>query len=254
MDQHNLAARQFGDTAANYLVSAVHATGADLDRVRELAQTLRPREALDLGCGAGHVSFALARAGVPRVIAYDLSERMLAVVEQEARAKGYRAIEGCRGAAEQLPFQTSSFELIVTRFSAHHWSSVSSALAQVSRLLRPGGKFVVIDVFSPESPLLDTTLQALEVLRDMSHVRNYRLSEWYSMLDRCGLRQPSSQQWRLTLEFESWVRRIATPERRIQALHAFMDDMPAEAKEYFALTAERSFQIDAAWIEVTKPT
>ena len=139
MDQPTLTARQFGDTAANYLSSSVHATGADLDGVCQLAQKLKPAQALDLGCGAGHVSFALARAGVPRVIAYDLSERMLAVVEQEARAKDYHAIETRRGAAETLPFDASSFELIVTRFSAHHWLSVSSALAEVSRLLRPGG-------------------------------------------------------------------------------------------------------------------
>ena len=111
----------------------------------------------------------------------------------------------------------------------------------------------MIDVFSPESPLLDTTLQAFEVLRDRSHVRNYRLSEWHSMLSSCGLRDPSSHQWRLTLEFDSWVRRIATPELRVQALRTFMDDMPAEAKQYFVLTSERSFQIDAAWIEVSKP-
>src|ERR1700675_3243117 len=121
MDQRNLAARQFGDTAANYLNSSVHAKGADLDRLEALARRLRPARALDLGCGAGHAAFALARGGVPSLIAYDVSEPMLAVVERESNARGHSAIETRRGAAEQLPFEDASVDLIVTRYSAHHW-------------------------------------------------------------------------------------------------------------------------------------
>jgi len=253
MDQRNLAVRQFGDVASNYLSSTVHATGADLTRLGALAQAQRPARALDVGCGAGHVSFALAGAGVPKVTAYDPSEAMLAVVEQEARARGYGAVEIACGPAEQLPFDDASFDLVVTRFSAHHWSSVVTAIGEMLRVLRAGGRLVVIDVVSPEIPLLDTTLQTLEVLRDMSHVRNYRLSEWLSMLQSHGLTDVKSHGWKLTLEFSSWVKRIGTPERRAQALHALLDDLPTEAREYFAVTAERSFKIDAAWMESSKP-
>jgi ubiquinone/menaquinone biosynthesis C-methylase UbiE len=253
MDQRNLAARQFGDMAANYLSSAVHATGADLDRLGVQAQQLAPARALDLGCGAGHVSFALARAGVPKVIAYDLSQAMLNVVEQEGRARGYAAIETSRGPAEQLAFDDASFDLIATRYSAHHWSSVTAAVGEMARVLKPGGTLIVIDVVSPTSPLLDTMLQTLEVLRDMSHVRNYRLCEWLAMLAERGFRDPRTDTWRLSLEFSSWVRRIGTPERRVQALQAVMDDLPSEVRDYFAVTPERAFQIDAAWIEHRKP-
>jgi ubiquinone/menaquinone biosynthesis C-methylase UbiE len=253
MDQRNLAARQFGDMAVNYLSSAVHATGADLDRLVVQAQQLAPARALDLGCGAGHVSFALARAGVPKVIAYDLSQAMLNVVEQEGHARGYAAIETRRGPAEQLTFDDASFDLIATRYSAHHWSCVTAAVGEMARVLKPGGTLIVIDVVSPTSPLLDTMLQTIEVLRDMSHVRNYRLSEWLAMLAERGFREPQTDTWRLSLEFNSWVRRIGTPERRVQALHAVMDDLPSEVRDYFAVTPERAFQIDAAWIEHRKP-
>jgi ubiquinone/menaquinone biosynthesis C-methylase UbiE len=252
MDQRSLTARQFGDMASNYLSSSVHSVGADLVRLVAMGQDRRPKHALDLGCGAGHVSFALARAGVPRITAYDLSEPMLAVVAQEARSKSYGAIETRLGAAERLPFQDGSFELIVTRFSAHHWSSVPSALREITRVLVPGGKLVVIDVISPELPLLDTMLQTLEVLRDISHVRNYGLSQWHTMLHDQGLNVCGSDTWKLSLEFTSWVRRIGTPEHRVQALRAVMADMPAEARDYFAVTADGSFKIDAGWIESAK--
>jgi len=251
MDQRDLAARQFGDVASNYLSSTVHATGVDLDRLVELAQQRGPARALDLGCGAGHVSFALARAGVPQIVASDLSAQMLEVVEREATVRGY-TIKTARAPAEQLPFDDASFDLVATRFSAHHWSSVPTAVAEIARVLKVGGKLIVIDVLSPESALLDTTLQTLEVLRDMSHVRNYRLSEWLSMLGAQAWRDARSDTWKLSLEFASWVRRIGTPELRVQALHAMMEDLPSEAREYFAVAADRSFKIDAVWIEVTR--
>jgi SAM-dependent methyltransferase len=250
MDQRTLAARQFGDTAANYLGSSVHAKGADLDRLEALAQRLRPRRALDLGCGAGHASFALARGGACSVTAYDPSPPMLTVVEHEARTRGHAAIATRRGAAGRLPFDAAGFDLIVTRFSAHHWPSVSAALAEVARVLAPGGTFVVIDVVAPEAALLDTILQTIELLRDMSHVRDYRASEWSSMLSGAGLAIAGTDSWKLRLEFNSWVRRIATPNRRIDALRAVFDDLPAEARDYFALGADGSFTCDVQWIEV----
>jgi ubiquinone/menaquinone biosynthesis C-methylase UbiE len=252
MDQRNLAARQFGDTAANYLSSSVHAKGADLDRLEALARRLRAARALDLGCGAGHAAFAFARAGAASVVAYDLSQQMLAVVEREAQARGHAAIETRRGAAEQLPFENASFDLIVTRYSAHHWPSVPAAMAEVRRVLRPGATLVVIDVVAPESPLLDTTLQTIDLLRDMSHVRNYRASEWRAMLGFPELTGATSDTWKLPLEFDSWARRIATPSRRVDALRAVFADLPAEARDYFAVAADGSFTCDALWIEVSK--
>ncbi len=68
MEQRDLTAQQFGAMAARYLGSSVHAQGADLDRLAELASLTRPGLALDLGCGAGHASLALARGGARQVI------------------------------------------------------------------------------------------------------------------------------------------------------------------------------------------
>jgi ubiquinone/menaquinone biosynthesis C-methylase UbiE len=251
--QPQLAARQFGDTAANYLSSSVHAQGADLDRLEQLARRLQPLRALDLGCGAGHTAFALARGGARQVIACDPSPPMLAVVVAEARARELSAIQVIGGTAEGLQFDDSSFDLVATRFSAHHWPSVPAALREVARVLKPQGRFVVIDVIAPEAALLDTTLQTLELLRDRSHVRDYRESEWQQMLAAAGFADLISNVWKLPLQFDSWVRRIATPSRRIEALRAVFEDLPSEARSYFAVQADGSFTSDGCWIEAVRP-
>ena len=252
MEQPDLAARQFGSTAQHYLTSTVHSSGADLERLATWPRVAVAAHVLDLGCGAGHASFALARGGAQRVTAYDLSAPMLDVVAAQAAARGHAQIETRVGSAERLPFGDASMDLVVTRYSAHHWLDVRQAMREVNRILPPGGMLVVIDVIASESPLMDTVLQTLELLRDESHVRDYRASEWRTMFEVAGFSAPTTHQWKLPMAFEPWVKRINTASRRIAALHAVFDALPTEACEYFAVTDDHSFAIDAAWLETTK--
>jgi SAM-dependent methyltransferase len=254
MDHQELNIRQFGAHASSYLASPVHATGADLDRLAGTARQQRPARALDLGCGAGHAAYALARGGGLHVTAYDPSPAMLAVVAQEATKRGHLAIETVVGSAEKLPFDHSTFDLIVTRYSAHHWISVPQALAECTRVLAPRGRLIVIDVVAPEAPLLDTSLQVLEFLRDGSHVRDYRISEWRSMQLAAGFTEPVVDGWKLPMDFATWTARIGTPPARIAALQAVLTDLPREVREYFKVDAECSFAIDSAWLEAPKFT
>jgi ubiquinone/menaquinone biosynthesis C-methylase UbiE len=252
MDQQELTAQQFGTSATAYLHSAVHASGADLDRLTDLTERLAPARVLDLGCGAGHVSFALARGGAASVTAYDPSADMLDVVAREAAGRGITCIGTQAGVAETLPFDAASFDLVVTRFSAHHWANVPKALAECARVTRAQGRLVVIDVCAPETPLLDTALQVLEFLRDASHVRNYRLSEWRAMLQAAGFGAPAVSDWKLPMEFSSWIARIKTPPARVCALEAVFAALPREANEYFHIDAAHGFAIDVAWLESLK--
>lgn len=252
MDQHALTVRQFGSTAARYLTSPVHSSGADLQRLVEFSRESRLSSALDLGCGAGHASYALARGGVNRVVAYDLSPQMLAVTAAEAGVRGHGQIETRSGPAERLPFPDTSFDLVVTRYSAHHWSDALAAVHEAARVLRPGGTLIVIDVLAPENALMDTVLQTIEILRDLSHVRDYRESEWRGMLEAANFARPDVHRWRLDMEFDSWVARIGTIPARVDALKVVLDELPSEARDYFAVRPDRSFAVDSGWLEARR--
>lgn len=246
--QQRLVAAQFGPRARAYVESAVHSAGEDLDQLCDLIRGQATARVLDLGCGAGHVSLRLAPL-VRHVTAYDLAAPMLAAVDQLARERGCMNISTRKGAVESLPFADASFDFVVSRYSAHHWSDFGAALREARRVLAPGGHAVFIDVIAPERPGLDTFLQTLELLRDPSHVRNYSVSEWTRALEAAGFRPGQVTGRRLRLDFASWIGRMATSETHVAAIQSLQRGVADDTKAYFEIEGNGSFTIDAATFE-----
>lgn len=242
--------RQFGQAAAAYLTSAAHAQGADLTRIGSLLQDHSNAQVLDLGCGAGHVSFAAA-PHVGQVIAFDLADNMLAVVAQEAVRRGLGNIVTQQGVAERLPFADHSFDFVLTRFSAHHWADVKQAVLEMRRVLKNNGRLMIIDIMAPDQPLLDTHLQAVEVLRDPSHVRDYSFAEWQALLASAALKLDTSDQWKLPLDFQAWVTRMQTPADRVEVIRSLLRQAPKEVQEYLVLQADCSFSLETVMFEAS---
>ena len=244
-----LVATQFGPHARAYVESAAHAEGADLARLAALVAARPGARVLDLGCGGGHVTYAVAPHAA-EVVATDLSPQMLAAVADEAAARGFRNVRIARGTAEGLPFPDASFDVVLTRMSAHHWHDVGAGLAGMRRVLRQGGLTVVVDVVAPDdAPLHDTFLQAVEILRDPSHVRDYSPTQWLAMLRAAGFTPSAPVVSRLRLDFAPWIARIGTPDLLSQAIRGLQARMPPEVAERFEIEADGSFTIDVAMFE-----
>lgn len=237
--------QQFGNVAANYASSSVHALGEDLARMVELARLTGSEHVLDAGCGAGHTALAFAphAAGV---VAYDLTPAMLEQVERLAAERGIRNVETRQGSVESLPFENGAFDLVVSRYSAHHWAAPAAALREFRRVLKPGGSFILSDIVAPSAPLLDTWLQAIELLRDPSHVRDHSREQWCDMFDDARFDPQVAHGWMLPLDFDAWVQRIGTPPQFVDALRALYDAAPVEVREFFAIGADYSFSIPGA--------
>jgi SAM-dependent methyltransferase len=246
-----VVSHQFGSQAAAYLSSLPHAQGADLPLLAALVDPQIQARVLDLGCGAGHVSYhAAPRAG--QVVAYDLSSEMLDVVARAAAERGLTNIVTKRGVAEQLPFPDGSFDCVLSRYSAHHWRDLDAGLREVARVLKPNGIVGLVDAVSPGLALLDTYLQAVELLRDPSHVRDYSRAEWDGAMARAGLRSGLVSVHHVRLDFASWVERMRTPAVQVDAIRALQLAMSESVAQYFAIGPDGSFNLDVALFQATR--
>lgn len=247
MQHEHSITQSFGPHAQDYLTSDVHAQGADLgDLAHAISGLERPR-VLDLGCGAGHASFAVAPFA-QEVVALDLTAAMLATTEAAAHERGLTQIRTVQGSVGELPFADRYFDCVVSRFSAHHWQDVPGALCEVQRVLRPGGLICFIDLAAAPSPLLDTHLQAVELARDPSHVRSYGKQEWLALFKAARFAASIEKEWRLALDFASWTSRIGTSAERVAAIRTLWSGAPAEVRDYFDLKQDFSFCVDVVMV------
>jgi ubiquinone/menaquinone biosynthesis C-methylase UbiE len=143
-------------------------------------------DVLDVAAGTGHLSRAIA-PHVKRVVAMDLTPAMLAEGEREAAQQGLTNVVFERGEAEHLTYANESFDLVVTRFSLHHFADARGPVQEMVRVCRRGGRVVVIDLVSPEDPTLAVTYNCLERLRDPSHVRAMTAEELQRLMRETGL-------------------------------------------------------------------
>ncbi|HLI72153.1 MAG TPA: methyltransferase domain-containing protein [Ktedonobacteraceae bacterium] len=216
-----LIQNNFGAAAANYVTSKVHASGPDLAWLVEAAALTGTERVLDVATGGGHTAFALAPYAA-EVVALDLTRPMLEVAQKEANARGFTNIHYLEGDAQNLPCEDASFDVVACRYAAHHFPRVRQAALEWARVLKPDGKLLLIDSTSPEEPEADALLHEIEMLRDPSHVRNYRISEWRTFLNEAGLMVNIAREEGTFLDIPSWTQRIRTPPEAVAAIEQLM--------------------------------
>jgi SAM-dependent methyltransferase len=109
----------------------------DIARLSELPKATR---VLDIPCGGGVAFRGLRPEQQLHYVAADLSPVMLRRAESEAERRGIHWIEFAEADVEALPFEERSFDLVVTYTGLHCFPDPSAAIAEMARVLRPGGE------------------------------------------------------------------------------------------------------------------
>jgi ubiquinone/menaquinone biosynthesis C-methylase UbiE len=184
-------------------------TITDASALRMIVDAARPKPGdtvLDLACGGGIIVCAFAPE-VRHATGVDMTPAMLDRARQLAAEKGLANVSWEQGDVGSLPYADGAFDIVVTRFSMHHFLDPLAVLREMVRVCAPGGRIVVVDMHASEEPAKAAEWNRAEKLRDPSHVRCLTLTELRALFPAVGLPAPQASFYELRDEVRNLLRR-----------------------------------------------
>ena len=204
--------REFTRQAESFAASPALNAAEIVESLPRALGEARNGRVLDLACGPGIVSEALTR-DARQVVAVDLTDRPLRLAALRCGSADPARFAPVRASAESLPVASASLDGAVARLALHHLENPRRALAEVHRVLRPGGVLAVLDLLATEDPTHAELHNALERLRDPSHVEVVTAPALRAAVTDVGLEIVDEKLWTNTRPFDEWARIIADPVR-----------------------------------------
>ena len=208
---------------------------AHLQAILEFLPIRRGMRILDLGCGSGYLTFALARMHpAVSVTGLDIAEQTQKDNQAQAEAEHLDNLRFVSYDGTVFPFAECAFDLVVSRYSLHHFPVIEKSLAEISRVLTKSGCLFLSDP-SPNAADTDGFLDAYMQVRKDGHIRFYRFGEWETLCRNAG--------FRLLRSFDSTIR---FPRKTEAAYDSLIQAHPAIADSYdVELTPEHEIWISA---------
>jgi SAM-dependent methyltransferase len=177
--------------------------GAALEALADLAGVTEADKVLDNACGPGIVACDLAIRGA-MVTGVDMTPAMLDLARERAGALGIdERVSFVDGAMEKLPFDGGEFSLVVSRYALHHAVSPEEVAAEMSRVLSPTGRIVIVDFAAVDDREAASAYDEAERLRDPSHVRNLTLGELREPFEAIGFGVEKSCSYQLEADLDT---------------------------------------------------
>lgn len=119
-------------------------------KVVAIVGKIQPNKILDVATGTGDLAISLSKTGAEEIIGLDISTGMLEIGKQKIKSKLLSdTIKMVVGDSENLPYQDNYFDAITVAFGVRNFENLEKGLAEIYRVLKPGGVFVVLETSIP---------------------------------------------------------------------------------------------------------
>lgn len=252
LDENQIASRdQFERQSRNYGKSHILADVSDLAASIEGLEIPQGGMALDIATGGGHTAVWFAGLGW-EVTASDLSPAMLERASELAAERGVKITTAIHE-AEKLPYPDGTFQIVSCRVAAHHFTDQEGFVREASRVLAPGGVFLLIDGSVPDGePEAEAWIHEVEKFRDPSHGRLLSPGSWSRLACQAGLEILRCTTTPFKQPDLEWFFETAgtTGENRAE-VRTLIAAAPESAKEAFRLAQEPDGKIIWWWPRLT---
>ncbi len=217
------------------------------------ASDCRPTDqVLDVATGTGFTALAFAPR-VQSVIGVDVAPGMLAQARQRAAEQGITNVAFDEAPAEALPYPDATFSLVTCRIAAHHFLDTEKFLLETARTLKPGGALVLVDTTVPDNDAEAAAWQnAVEAVRDPSHVQNYTSDEWRQMTEHAGLTVQvcEAPPGGITIPLTDWLRKAGCTGEQSDDVRRRFAEAPQSARQAFQIHITENGETVFTWQRV----
>ena len=212
MDHLDRVREEFTRQADTFAVHAVKADEKVEVRFQGAIGGAGDGEILDVACGPGVVTAALAGRAAG-LTAFDATPAMLEKARQRCADAGLDNVRFQEGDAQNMPFEDACFDGVVTRLAIHHFSEPQKVMNEIFRVLKPGGRAIIVDVIVSDDAEEAALQNAIEIIRDPSHIRMLPETELIGAIDGAGFDITDISGWDADREFEEWTGIANDPQR-----------------------------------------
>jgi ubiquinone/menaquinone biosynthesis C-methylase UbiE len=200
-EQRRLILDQFTRQAVPFAQMPAHSNDEANRLLLDLTEIGPKDTVLDVACGPGLVACAVAEVA-HHVTGLDVTPAMIERAQARQQAKCLTNLTWMVADAVPLPFPDSTFSVVVTRYSVHHFLDPQAVLSEMVRVCEPGGRVAVIDVFTSSLEQAEA-YNRVEKLRDPSHVRALSLEELTGLCHDAGLQDLRTSFFKLAMALET---------------------------------------------------
>ena len=240
--------RSFELQAAGFESGSLNFTKEDyLKKTVDIVSPDKGMTMLEVAAGTCAVSRSFAPY-VNLTVCLDATEAMLHVGRTEAEKSGLNNMVFVKGYAEELPFLSDTFDIVISRLAFHHFTAVQAVFDEMVRVLKPGGRIVLIDMLAPEEELRGIR-DEIETLRDPSHVRNLSKAEMMRLFQKKGLLIVVDDVTRMSVELENWMKLTKIPEDDTARIRSLMDAEinGGDKTGFYPYRTDKGIRFDQKW-------
>jgi len=203
-EQNERIREQFTKTAEVFGTFAVATRGGEAEWLANAVRAGKKDRAIDVACGPGSMTLPLARQ-VAWICGFDLTPAMLTRAKRSAKDARLRNLDVAIGDAGRLPFANAALDIAITSYSLHHMPDAARVIGEMARVVRKGGRVGVVDIRLEEDPAVEALNTRIERLRDESHTRTLRRSEFDAIFAASRLRPIAAEIREGARQFDHWL-------------------------------------------------
>jgi 2-polyprenyl-3-methyl-5-hydroxy-6-metoxy-1,4-benzoquinol methylase len=228
---------EFTRQSVSFGTSAAMTSTQTLDTLIELAPEDEAASWVDVACGPGVVSRAMA-GRVGSVSGIDLTPAMVEEAEKRARDEGVDNVGFAIGDATSLEFADAAFDGAITRLSLHHVPLPGRVVAEMARVVRPGGTVVLSDIVADCDRDASAWREEIERLRDPSHWACLTAERLGEIGATAGLLVEREEIVPVDIDFDDWLERGSGGRAAAPLVDRLLGEQPAGCEAFRVVEGE----------------